>query len=86
VDFTRPDWGTIDAGDYSIEIDIGLDDPVMRFAFHLRGGERGLFQVADILAALGVRAFAPNTESGLFDRVSEAFSQWRSYRDRIVRR
>jgi hypothetical protein len=88
VDFTRPDWGTIEAEDYSIEINIGVEDPVTGFAFHLRGGQRGLFQVADILEELDVRAFAPESESGLFevDRGSEAFARWRSYRDRVVQR
>jgi hypothetical protein len=58
------------------------------FAFHLRGGEEGLFVVAEILAALGVRAFAPGTESGLFelDRASEAFLRWRACRDQVAQR
>jgi hypothetical protein len=86
VTFARPEWGTIDGEGFSIEVSLGLDDPVMGFAFHLRGGEEGLFLVADILAELGVRAFAPGTEAGLFevDRAGEAFSRWRSYRDRVA--
>ena len=86
IKFARPDWGTIEGEGYSIEVNLGLDDPVMSFAFHLRGGEEGLFLVGDILAELDVRAFAPGTESGLFevDRTREAFSRGRAYRRRVV--
>src|SRR6185295_11728492 len=56
--FPTPEWGTIEGEDHALEVSLGLDDPVMGFAFHLRGGEAGLFLVADILAELGVRAFA----------------------------
>jgi hypothetical protein len=86
--FGSPEWGAIEEEGYSIEVNLSLEDPVMGFAFHLRGGEDGMFLVADILAELGLRAFAPGTESGLFqvDRAGEAFSRWRAYRDRAVLR
>lgn len=86
VEFARPDLGTIDVHGISVEIAIGLDDPVEAFAFHVRGDERGLFLVADILTALRLRAFSPGTESGLFDvdKVSDAYSRWRAFRDRSV--
>ena len=85
VDFTQPDWGRIDTDAYSIEINLSLDDPVLSFAFHVRGDERAMFQVADILAELGARALAPDTESGLFDvdQGTDAFLRWRAYRDRV---
>jgi hypothetical protein len=88
VKFGSPEWGTIEAKGYSIEVNLSVDDPVMGFAFHLHGGEDGLFLVADILTELGLRAFAPGTESGLFavDRAGEAFSRWRAHRDRVVQR
>jgi hypothetical protein len=82
VKFSRPEWGTIDGEDYSIEVSLPLEDPVTGFFFHLRGSDGGLFIVADILAELRLRAFAPGTDSGLFevDRMSEAFARWRAYR------
>jgi hypothetical protein len=87
VTFAAPELGTIDLGGSSIEISIDADDPVTSFAFHVRGDERGLFLVADILKALGLRAFAPGTESGFFevDQVSDAFSRWREFRHCVVR-
>lgn len=86
VKFSSPEWGTIDGEGYSIEVNLGLDDPVTGFACHLYGDERGLFLIAAILDELGVRAFAPGTESGLFevDRTSEAFLRWREYRNQVA--
>src|SRR5262249_1698501 len=88
VNFASPEWGTYDGDGCSLEVGLGLDDPMNGFAFHLRGNEEGLFLVADILNELGVRAFAPGTESGLFevDRASEAFLRWRQYRHHIIKR
>ena len=85
VRFSSPEWGTIDGDGYSIEVNLGLDDPVTGFTFHLYGGEVGLFLVADILDELGVRAFTSGTDSGLFevDRTSEGFLQWQKYRNQV---
>jgi len=87
VKFYSPEWGTIDGDSYRIDVNLGLNDPVTAFAFHLHGGEGGLFLVADILNELGLRAFAPGTESGLFevDRTSEAFLWWQQYRNQVRR-
>ena len=86
VNFSSPECGTIDGDGYSIDVNLGVNDPVTTFAFHLYGDEGGLFVIAAILDELGARAFAPGTESGLFefDRTTEAFLRWREYRDKIV--
>jgi hypothetical protein len=66
VNLADPAWATIDGAGYSIEVNLGSEDPMTGFAFHLHGGEDGLFLVADIPAELGLGAFAPGTESGFF--------------------
>jgi hypothetical protein len=88
VKFSSPEWGTIDGDGYSIDVNLGLDDPVTSFAFHLYGEKEGLFIVAGILDELGARAFAPGTESGLFelDRATEAYLWWQEYRDQLGKR
>ena len=63
VRFSNPEWGTIDGDDYRIDVNLGLNDPITTFAFHLYGGKEGLFIIADILDELGTRAFAPGTKS-----------------------
>ena len=86
VNFSSPGWGTIDGNGYRIDVNLGLSDPLTTFALHLYGGEGGLFIIADILDELGARAFAPGTESGLFelDRTTDAYLRWREYRNQIV--
>jgi hypothetical protein len=42
---------------------------------------------ADIIEHLGLRAFDPQSDTGLFEQGStaeESFRQWRAWRDRIV--
>ena len=84
--FDEAGWASLDGGDHSIEINLGLDDPVESFAFHLRGGEKALFVAAAILDELGLRAVAPGTESGLFTlgAATHAYAVWRAYRDRAA--
>lgn len=83
VAFDETGWASIDGADYSIEINLGTEDPVESFAFHLRGGEEALFTAANILDTLGLRAVAPGTESGLFTlgTAGQAYATWRRYRD-----
>ena len=84
--FDETGWASIDGADYSVEINLGTEDPVDSFAFHLRGGEEALFVVANILDTLGFRAVAPGTESGLFTlgTATQAYARWRAYRDHVA--
>jgi hypothetical protein len=86
ANFSDPTWGTIDGEGYSIEINIGEEDLVSCFAFHIRGGQEALFVVADILAELRLRALAPGTESGFFDlgELASAYARWKAYRNQVV--
>ena len=88
VKFSSPEWGTIEGDSYHLDVNLGPNDPVTAFAFHLYGEEEGLFIIAGVLDELGVRAFAPGTESGLFDLdpTTEAFLRWREYRNNLIKR
>jgi hypothetical protein len=81
-------WASIEGPGYSIEVNLGLDDPVSSFAFHVRGGDTALFVVWDVLNELGCRALAPGTDSGFFELGAdtlEAYARWRAYRDHATR-
>src|SRR5437868_960118 len=67
ADFTDPAWGTIEGSEFSIEVNMGDEEQVQGFAFHVRGGDLAAFVVADILKHLGFRAFDPNSETGIFE-------------------
>jgi len=86
ADFSDPAWGRIDGPGYSVEVNIGPEDPVQGFALHVRDGQEALLVVANILAELGLRAIAPGTESGFFDlsELGIAYSQWQAYRRQVV--
>jgi hypothetical protein len=86
ADFTDPTWGHIAGPGFSIEVNIGPEDVLGGFAFHVRGGPEALFVVADILRELGLRAIAPGTESGFFGlaELGPAYAQWQAYRRQVV--
>jgi hypothetical protein len=86
ADFTEPTWGHIAGPGYSIELNIGPEEVLESFAFHVRGGQEALFIVADILRELGLRALAPGTASGFFEHseLGPAYAQWQAYRQQVV--
>ena len=69
ADFSDPEWGHIEADDYSIEVNISREEPMQSFAFHVRAaGWEADHVVADILDELGLQAFDLDNDSGLFQR------------------
>ena len=81
--FDDPAWGHIRGDGFSIEINLGRDEEVMGFAFHVRGGDPAVGIIADILDHLGLRA----VEGGhFFDRnqAVDSLRHWRSYRDQVL--
>ena len=68
ADFSDPEWGTIDGDSYSIEVNLKRTEPVRSFAFHVRASDAAAdVVIAEILAALGLRAFDIGSDSGLFE-------------------
>ena len=87
ADFASPTWGLIDGPGFSIEVSMGDMEDVRSFAFHVRGGDLAAFVVADILHHLGLRAFDPSSESGIFGLEGDGASglrRWRTYRDSVL--
>jgi len=87
ADFTNPEWGTIDGPDFSIEISISSKEEINGFAFYVRGGDQAALVIADILEHLGLRAFDPSSETGIFNIDGDslaAFQRWREYRGQVV--
>jgi len=86
ADFSDPAWGLIDGPDYSIEVNIGEKAITSGFVFHIRGNEQAVYVVANILANLKLRAFDPQSETGIFSlkEALASFQKWRSYRDQSM--
>ena len=86
ADFSEPTWGRFDTDGWSIEINIGEQDPCRSFMLHVRGGLEAIGAVAAILERLGFRALDAS-EGGIFsaDQASEdSFGKWREYRKQVV--
>lgn len=88
ADFTDPSWGRIKGEGFSIEVNLGDDEELLGFAFHVRGSSgMPIGLIADILDHLDLRALdGGNVETGFFDREKAAASlqHWRAYRDHVV--
>lgn len=67
VDFSDPEWGRVERRGFSIEVNMGADDPVMSFALHIRGDRSAAAAVAALLDRLGFPATDPQSPTGIFD-------------------
>jgi hypothetical protein len=86
ANFSNPEWGLISENNFSIEINMGDNEEVKNFAFHVRGDDLAVGLIADILHRLGMRAFDSNSKTGIFDPAQSLNSlrQWQDYRDKIL--
>jgi hypothetical protein len=87
VDFSDPAWGILETSNFSVEFNIGDEDPVQSFALHVRGDDSAAAFVSDLLTRLGLRALDPQSDSGLFEPGGAAvwsLRRWRRFRDSLA--
>lgn len=85
ADFTDPSWGQIETSDFSVEVSLGEEEPINSIMLHIRGGGDVVGLVAELLAALELRAVdAQNGEFFEPAAARESFAAWRAFRDRVV--
>lgn len=88
ANFSDPAWGLIDGDDWSIEVNLGDEEEVKSFAFHVRGGDAAAGVVGAILEKLKLRAL--DSQTGDFflagPEAVESFRKWRAYRDSVIGR
>lgn len=86
ADLTDPSWIRVNSPKADLEINLGSDDPVFGFAFHIRGGTEAIGLVAAILSKLGLRALDPGAEGGIFGPATAAQSlrRWQAYREKVL--
>ena len=86
ADFSDPTWVRIDAPAACMEVNIGADDPVGCFAFHIRGGSGSVGIVAEVLQRLRLRAFDTASDTGTFDSscAAESLHRWQQYRAHVL--
>jgi hypothetical protein len=68
ADFSDPAWGHVDLPGASIEVNVGVDDPMSSFAFHVRASDRAAADefLRAVLDRLGARAFDSEADGGIF--------------------
>jgi len=87
TDFSDPAWGVLDGDGFSIEFNVGTDDPVEQMMLHVRGADGALGVIRELATSLGRPAIDCSAGDLInFDSPDAAagFRKWRAYRDRIV--
>jgi hypothetical protein len=89
VEFIDPAWGRLEGDGFSIEFNLGGDDPATSLMLHVRGTAGALGVVREVSEALGCPAI-DCSEGALIDfespTAAEGFARWRAYRDRVIDR
>lgn len=83
ANFENRDWGIIEGKSFSIEINIGNEEVLTSFTFHVRGDKKALDLVSAILDHLNLRAFDSN---GIYNPKTSigSFENWNAYRNFII--
>jgi hypothetical protein len=86
IDLHDPTWGELEGDGFSIEFNIGKDDPVDTIMLHIRGGNGAINVIEHICEKTGWRAL--DTSIGKFIDFNQSpekgFELWRGYRNRVV--
>jgi hypothetical protein len=86
LDLTDPTWGILDGDDFSIQFNIGDDDPVDTIMLHVRGGDSAIGAIQRVCERTGWRAL-DMSGSGFINFAEDpaaGLRQWRIFRDRTV--
>ncbi len=86
ADFSDPSWGLIVGPDWSIEVNIGKEEPCMGFALHVRGADVAVSAVTAILEQLQLRAIDCQTSEFFTEGIESksSFHDWQAYRNRVI--
>jgi hypothetical protein len=76
----------LDEDTFSIEFNIGEDDPIRNISLHVRGGDEALKAIKRLCERFDCLAF-DTTKCAIVDFAEETnggFSEWREYRDQVL--
>ncbi len=85
VDFTDPSWGDLEDSEYTIEFNIGKDDPVTSILLHIRGEDVAIEAVMRLCRHTGWCAFG--SEGLLIDFSNDparGLREWRAFLDKGI--
>lgn len=82
LDLSDPTWGDLERAGWSIEFNIGREDPVQSIMLHVRGGGDDVVQVVRETAhILGCRAFDSSSGEFIEDGGIDGWADFQAYRD-----
>lgn len=87
ADFSDPTWGIVEGPDYSVEVNLGDEEPVSAIMLHVRGGDSVMQVIRTAAKALGCGALDCNADEVLDlegDVAGAGLQAWREYKDRVV--
>jgi hypothetical protein len=86
VDFSNPEWGVVEGQGWSMEFNIGGEDPCKSIMLIVRGaGEEAPELVGRIIHSVGARGL--DSQTGEFFDVEKAktsFAEWQAYRNPVA--
>ena len=88
VDWSDPTWGMYDGHGFSIEFNVGKEDPIKDMMLHVRGGGDAIAEIMKIVVANGWTALDCSTDDFL-DPAAPSDAGWtgfQSFRDKIIER
>ncbi|KAB2350347.1 hypothetical protein [Actinomadura rudentiformis] len=85
IDLSDPTWGRMESENWSIEVNIGSDDPVESVMLHVRGGGDDVVPiVVETARILGCRALDVSSGEFLSDGDTAGWRAFQEYRDRVI--
>ncbi|MGE3808440.1 MAG: hypothetical protein AB7K24_27570 [Gemmataceae bacterium] len=87
VDWSDPTWGLYAEHGFSIEFNVGKNDPIANMMLHVRGGGDAIAAIARFAKPLGWTALDCSTSEFLdLDNPSQAgWEGFQAYRDKIIK-
>ena len=88
VDWSDPTWGIYGGEGFSIEFNVGKDDPIQNMMLHVRGGGDAVADIMKLVVANGWIALDCTTSEFLDPAApsSEGWIAFQRYREQIVKR
>ena len=85
TNFSDPTWGQYAGEGFSVEFNVGSEDPIESIMLHVRGGEAAVDCVNRLIKHLEVRALDTTTGKLIDpDGHTDGMRLWREFRDQIL--
>lgn len=86
IDWSDTTWGIYEGDGFSIEFNVGNDDPIGSMMLHVRGGGNAIAAIVTFARPLGWSALDCSTSEFLdLDRPSQAgWEEFQAFRDKVI--